>query len=196
MNQDFWDSLLTKYSNMSDEEFENIVDRIESSHPKEEENMDEVESLIKTDTICCLLPRRNKIHVFGNQRPESVEKTFQFFSDIREWLDHQKVGDCFILLDEHWMRSPYPYHSIIQTEYQRLDNGFWCINNAPDDIKDHEYDVFNILTEIMLGIIRNHEMTIHQNDRIYEFHERVKDLAKYCLWSGIWHHYQALDVKE
>ena len=196
MNQDYWDYMLTKYANMSDEEFEKIVDQIESSQPDEEENMDEMEWLIKTDKTCCLLPRRNTIHVFGNQRPESVEKTFQFFSDIREWLDNQKVGDCFILLDEYWTESPYSYHSIVQTDYQRLDNGYWCINNAPDDIKDHEYDVFNILTEIMLGIIQKHKVTIHQDDRIYEFHDRVKDLAKYCLWSGIWHHYKSLEVEK
>lgn len=35
MNQDYWDYMLTKYANMSDEEFEKIVDQIESSQPEE-----------------------------------------------------------------------------------------------------------------------------------------------------------------
>ena len=196
MNQDYWDHMLTKYANMSDEDFEKIIDKIESSHPEGEEDMDEKKLLIETDNTCCLLPKRNKIHVFGNQRPTSVEKMFQLFSDIKQWLDDQKEGDCFIVLDEHWERYPHPYHAIGQTEYQRLGNGFWCINNAPDGTEDHEYDMFNILTEIMIAIIRGHEVTIHQNDVVYKFHDRVKDLAKYCLWNGIYCHYKSLEVHQ
>lgn len=196
MNQDYWDSILTQYANMSDGDSEKIVNQIESSHQEEESNTGEKKSLIEADDTFCSLPKQNKITVFGNQRPTSIEKMFQLFSDIKQWLDDQKEGDCFIVLDEHWERYPHPYHAIGQTEYQRLGNGFWCINNAPDGTEDREYDMFNILTEIMIGIIRGHEVTIHQNDVVYEFHDRVKDLAKYCLWSGIWHHYQALEVKE
>lgn len=197
MSQDFWDHMLTKYTNMSDEEFAKIVDQIESSQSEGEENMGEKKLLIETDNTCCLLPKRNKIHVFGNQRPESNEKTFQLFSDIQQWLDDQKEGDCFILLDGYWTGHPYPGYAVNKTEYRRLENGFWCINNESDDTEeDYEYDRFNIITEVMIAIIRGHEVTIQQNDVVYDFHDRVKDLAKYCLWNGIYHHYKSLEVHQ
>lgn len=36
MSQDYWDYMLTKYTNMSDEEFAKIVDQIESSQSEGE----------------------------------------------------------------------------------------------------------------------------------------------------------------
>lgn len=41
-----------------------------------------------------------------------------------------------------------------------------------------------------------HTLNDEQNDVVYDFHDRVKDLAKYCLWNGIYHHYKSLEVHQ
>lgn len=154
-NQEYWDAMLSKYAEMSNEEFEGLVDAVESS--------DEDSWMIAA--------------------PHPVnEKSFKIFTDIDDWLEDREPGDEFTLVIEYWTESPYSYHSVEKTDYVKLDNGFWKSTVFGDEIRSTSVDV---IAEMMGAILRDRTVYVKYRDIVINFHKDAKGLAEYCLWKGV-----------
>ena len=154
-NQEYLDAMLSKYSEMSNEEFEGLVDAVESSGEDS-----------------CMIAASQPVN----------EKPFKIFTDIDDWLEDREPGDEFTLVIEHCTESPYSYHSVEKTDYIKLDNGFWKSGVLEDEIRFTSVD---IMTKMLVAILRDCTVYVKYGDVVINFHEDAKSLAGYCLWKGV-----------
>ena len=165
-NQEYWDAMLSKYSEMSNEEFEGLVDAVETS-----------------DEDSCMIAAPHPVN----------EKSFKIFTDIDDWLEDRETGDEFTLIIEYWTEYQYADNSAVveKTDYVKLDNGFWKSVVLGDEIRSTTVDV---IAEMMGAILRDRTVYVKYGDVVINFHKDAKELAEYCLWKGVCENHNYLNT--